>query len=69
MYRQDMELLRTEISHVSTRYLIQPHIYWPKQKPKVVFRQVEYVDKTILEAQNPRRDISIPSVTAGLGAL
>ena len=31
-----------------------------------VFHQVEFVDKNNLEAQNPRRDTSIPSVSAGL---
>ena len=31
-----------------------------------VLHQVEFVDKNNLEAQNPRRDTSIPSVSAGL---
>ena len=31
-----------------------------------VFRQVEFVDKNNLEAQNPRRGTSIPSVSVGL---
>ena len=29
--------------------------------------QVEFVDKINLEAQNPRRNTSIPSVSTGLG--
>ena len=33
---------------------------------KNVFHQVEFVDKNNLGAQNPRRDTSIPSVSAGL---
>ena len=31
-----------------------------------IFCQVEFVDKSNLEAQNPRRDNSIPSISAGL---
>ena len=61
-----MELLMTEISHVPTRYSIQPLTYWPEQQQKYVVHQVEFVDNNNLEAQNPRRDTSIPSVSAGL---
>ena len=41
-------------------------IYCREQQQKYVFHQVEFVDKNNLEAQNPRRDTSIPSVSAGL---
>ena len=34
---------------------------------KNVFNLVQFVNKNNLEAQNPSRDISIPSVSAGLG--
>ena len=34
---------------------------------KNVFHQFEFVNKFNLETQNPRRDTSIPSVSAGLG--
>ena len=61
-----MELLMTEILHVSTRYEIQPLTYWPEKQQKCVFHQVEFVNKNNFEAQNPRRDTSIPSVGAGL---
>ena len=36
------------------------------QQQKDVFLKVEFVDKNNLEGQNPRRDTSIPSVSAGL---
>ena len=41
-------------------------IYCREQQQKYVFHQVEFVDKNNLEAQNPRRDTSIPIVSAGL---
>ena len=34
--------------------------------PKYVFNHVEFVDQNNMEAQNPRRDTSIPKVSAGL---
>ena len=43
-----------------------PHFKWPGQEQKDVFCQVGFVDKNNLEAQNPRRDTGIPSVSAGL---
>ena len=52
------------ISHASTRYKIQPLTYWPEQQQKYVSHQVEFVDKNNFEAQSPRRDTSIPSVSA-----
>ena len=43
---------------------------WPEQQQRYVFHPFEFVDKKInkknLEVQNPRRDTSIPSVSAGL---
>ena len=39
---------------------------WQEQQQKDVFHQFEFVDKFNLETQNPRRDSSIPSVSAGL---
>ena len=43
-----------------------PLLTGKNKKPNYVFHQVEFVDKNNLEAQNPRRDNSIPSVSAGL---
>ena len=40
-----MEYLMTEISHESTRYLIQPLTDWQGQQQKDVFHQVGFVDK------------------------
>ena len=39
---------------------------WPEEQQRGVFHQFECVDKINLDAQNPRRDTSIPSVSAGL---
>ena len=62
IYRQDMELLMTE-SHT--------HLQDIKSSPSLTsqnnnFHEVEFVDKNNLELQSPRRDTSIPSVSAGL---
>ena len=43
-----------------------PLLTGKNKKTNYVFHQVEFVDKNNLEAQNPRRDTSIPSVSAGL---
>ena len=61
-----MELLMADISHVSTTYQIKPLTYWPEQQLKFVFYQLEFVNKNNLETENPRRDISILSISAGL---
>ena len=42
-----------------------PSLYWSEQQDKYVFNKVEFVDQNNLEAKNPRRDTSIPSVSAG----
>ena len=44
-----------------------PSLYRSEQQYKYVFNQVELVDQNNLEARNPRRDTSFPSVSAGLG--
>ena len=65
IYGQDMEFLMTE-SHMHLQDIkSSPHLC-REQQQKYVFHQVEFVDKNNLEAQNPRRDTSIPSVSAGL---
>ena len=38
----------------------------PSLSGQNIFHQVEFVNNNNLEAQNPRRDTSIPSVSAGL---
>ena len=76
-----MELLVTEMSHVPTRYEIQPLTFWKilvywifqdqnnnKTKHKDVFQQFEFVSKN-LATQNPRRDNSTPSVSTGVTGL
>ena len=65
IYGQDMEFLMTE-SHMHLQEINPALIYCREQQQKYVFHQVEFVDKNNLEAQNPRRDTSIPSVSAGL---
>ena len=47
--------------------VVRPLTYWTEQQKKDVFHQVEFVDKNYLEAQNPRRDTGVLSVSAGLG--
>ena len=61
-----MELLITETFFVSTRYYIQPLTSRPEQQQKYVFHKFGFVDKNNMETKNPRRDTSIPSVSAGL---
>ena len=51
---------------VSTKYSFQHLTYWPEPQHKDVFNHIEIVDKNNLEAQNPKRDTSIPSVSTGL---
>ena len=47
-----MELLMTEISHVSTQYLIQSLTYWPEQtkKPSI---SLYFLCKTTLKLKTP----------------
>ena len=74
-------ILKTKILHLSTdrlgKYSLQnlTCIYkilnpalsnWREQQRKHVSHQIEFVDKNKLEAQNARRDTSIPSVSTGL---
>ena len=39
---------------------------WTEEQQQDVFHQFEFVNKFNLETQNPRRDTSISSVSAGL---
>ena len=60
-----MELLMAEMSNAFSNGK-RLDLIWPEQQQKDVFHQFELVNKFNLEDQNPRRDTSIPGVSAGL---
>ena len=62
-----MELLMTESHMYLLDIISSPTIVGQNSNRTYVFHQVEFVDKNNLEAENPRMDTCIPSVSAGLG--
>ena len=41
-------------------------LIWPEQQQKDCFNQFEFFDKFNLDTQNPRRDLSTPSISSDL---